>query len=93
METTTQAAALGYGKFEIYLWRLRDDEMWVALISPYPIACTRNTEMMLILFELCFPFAYLQYLSRYTIHVDRHLKTHLEIFFKEKTVFKVYVSS
>lgn len=49
--------------------------------------------MMLILFELCFPFAYLQYLSRYTIHVDRYLKTHLLIFFKEKTGFKVYVSS
>lgn len=66
--------------------------MWVALISPYPIACTRNTEMMLILFEFFFfPFAYLQYLSRYTIHVDRHLKTHLLIFFKEKTVFKVCV--
>lgn len=42
---------------------------------------------------LFFPFAYLQYLSRYTIHVDRHLKTHLLIFFKEKTGFKVYVSS
>lgn len=49
--------------------------------------------MMLILFELYFPFAYLQYLSRYTIHVDRYLKTHLLIFFKEKTGFKVYVSS
>lgn len=63
--------------------------MWVALILPYPIACTRNTE---ILFEIFFSsFAYLQYLSRYTIHVDRHLKTHLLIFFKEKTVFKVCV--
>lgn len=43
--------------------------------------------------EFLFPFAYLQYLSRYTIHVDRYLKTHLLIFFKEKTVFKVCVSS
>lgn len=28
--------------------------MWVALMAPYPIACTRNTEMMLILFEVFF---------------------------------------
>lgn len=41
--------------------------------------------------EFLFPFAYLQYLSRYTIHVDRYLKTHLLIFFKEKAVFKVCV--
>lgn len=61
--------------------------MWVALISPYPIACTRNTEMMLILFEIFFlPFAYLQYLSRYTIHVDKYLKTHLLIFFRENSI-------
>lgn len=33
------------------------------------------------------------YLCRYTILVDRHLKTHLLIFLKEKTGFKVCVSS
>lgn len=43
--------------------------------------------MMLILFEIFFlPFAYLQYLSRYTIHVDKYLKTHLLIFFRENSI-------
>lgn len=68
--------------------------MWVALMAPYPIACTRNTEMMLILFEIFFsPFCVptVSIYLRHTILVDRHLKTHLLIFFKEKTVFKVCV--